>query len=95
MLRWTLDSAPVSGDGGGMLRTGCPRCTAPVTESAGEWTCGVHGSVPVLWRAMTPSYDAFAEHLDRADGDLIRERDGVVGADLELKLDGRVLRHDT
>lgn len=51
-----------------MLRAGCPRCTGPVTEFAGEWTCRAHGTVPVLWRAMTPSYDAFAEHLDRADG---------------------------
>lgn len=49
-----------------MLSAGCPRCQSPVTESAGEWSCPVHGPVPVLWRATTPSYDALVAHLERA-----------------------------
>jgi hypothetical protein len=50
-----------------MLRAGCPRCTSPVTESAGEWSCPVHGPVPVLWRPRASSYAAFAEHLEQAE----------------------------
>lgn len=49
-----------------MLGAQCPRCPSPVTGSADEWSCPVHGSVPVLWRAEAPSYDALAAHLERA-----------------------------
>jgi len=49
-----------------MLTAGCPRCRSPVSESAGEWVCDLHGPVPVLWRARAASYDAFAAHLERA-----------------------------
>lgn len=46
----------------------CPRCPAPVTETGDAWLCGNHGAVPPLWRAAEPSYEAFGEHLARAEG---------------------------
>lgn len=49
-----------------MLRAECPRCQSPVTGSADDWSCRVHGPVPVLWRPGTVSYDAFAAHLEQA-----------------------------
>lgn len=51
-----------------MLTAGCPRCPAPVTETAGEWRCVDHGVVPPLWRPASATYEAFAEHLHRSRG---------------------------
>jgi hypothetical protein len=48
------------------LAAGCPRCAAPVTESAGAWSCLDHGRIDPLWRSSVASYEAFAEHLVRA-----------------------------
>ena len=45
------------------LSAGCPRCSHPVLERAGQWFCPDHGQVPPLWRPATASYDAFAAHL--------------------------------
>jgi hypothetical protein len=50
------------------LAAGCPRCSEPVTESGGTWTCTDHGAVPPLWRPGVASYDTFTEHLAAADG---------------------------
>lgn len=49
------------------LAAGCPRCSAPVTESRAGWGCPEHGSVPPLWRPTQASYDAFGEHLHASD----------------------------
>lgn len=46
----------------------CPRCPGPLTGSGDSWTCGDHGSVTPLWHPDQPSYDAFGEHLSRAEG---------------------------
>ncbi|CAN5388452.1 hypothetical protein BH09ACT12_BH09ACT12_37600 [soil metagenome] len=45
------------------LSVGCPRCASPVIASPDGWDCLDHGRIDPLWRAETPSYDAFAEHL--------------------------------
>ncbi len=46
----------------------CPRCPAPVAEVGdGRWSCPEHGVVVPLWRPRASSYDAFAQHLRRAD----------------------------
>jgi hypothetical protein len=50
------------------LAAGCPRCSAPVTESAGQWVCGDHGATPPLWRPSVATYDTFGEHLKAAAG---------------------------
>ena len=50
------------------LAAGCPRCSAPVTESGDTWTCEDHGVVPPLWRPDVASYDSFTEHLAASDG---------------------------
>jgi hypothetical protein len=51
-----------------MLTVGCPRCAAPVSETAAGWVCVEHGRIDPLWRPDEASYDAFAEHLRVADG---------------------------
>lgn len=50
------------------LTAGCPRCSGPVTEEAGGWSCADHGAVPPLWRPSDATYDAFGEHLSAAAG---------------------------
>lgn len=45
------------------LSVGCPRCPAPVSETADGWTCVEHGLIEPLWRPAESSYVAFAEHL--------------------------------
>ena len=50
------------------LEPQCPRCPSPVTGSEGVYTCADHGPITPLWRARAASYDAFGEHLERADG---------------------------
>ena len=50
------------------LTAGCVRCSAPVVETDGEWSCPEHGATEPLWRTAEASYHAFAEHLRLADG---------------------------
>ena len=50
------------------LAAGCPRCSAPVTESGGTWSCEDHGDVPPLWRPDVADYETFTEHLTASDG---------------------------
>jgi uncharacterized protein DUF6758 len=45
------------------LTAGCVRCSAPVVEAEGGWSCPEHGATARLWRAEEASYEAFAEHL--------------------------------
>jgi hypothetical protein len=45
------------------LAAGCPRCSAPVTDEAGGWTCEDHGPITPLWRPRASSYASFSEHL--------------------------------
>lgn len=51
------------------LAASCPRCTSPVTEEDGTFSCRRHGSVAPLWRPSVADYAAFAELVGRA-GDL-------------------------
>lgn len=48
------------------LAAGCPRCSAPVEGSGDAWSCRDHGAIRPLWRVGVPTYDALAEHLERA-----------------------------
>lgn len=48
------------------LEAGCPRCPAPLEPVGSGWRCATHGSVTPLMRAMASGYEAFAEHLMRA-----------------------------
>jgi hypothetical protein len=53
------------------LVPGCPRCTAPVHETAGTpkaWACSDHGAIAPLWRPRESTYDAFGRHLSEARG---------------------------
>jgi hypothetical protein len=50
------------------LAAGCPRCSAPVLEEAGGWSCADHGDVPPLWRPDAATYASFSEHLKAAEG---------------------------
>jgi hypothetical protein len=51
------------------LMAGCPRCPTPVApHGTGTFACPEHGVIRPLWRAGTATYDAFVEHLERADG---------------------------
>jgi hypothetical protein len=50
------------------LLPACPRCPDAVEPLGGAFVCGLHGSVPPLWRPLEPSYDAFGEHLRAAEG---------------------------
>ena len=45
------------------LSVGCPRCTTPVAQHEGLWSCPDHGLVEPLWRPSEASYDAFVEQL--------------------------------
>ncbi len=45
------------------LTVGCPRCPAPVSETADGWTCVEHGAIQPMWRPAESSYEAFTEHL--------------------------------
>jgi len=49
------------------LEPQCPRCSSPVSESDGAWVCPDHGTTTPLWRATRASYDAFGDHLARAE----------------------------
>ena len=49
-----------------MLEAQCPRCSSPVSESDGVWSCADHGRIDPLWRVQQASYDAFGHHLARA-----------------------------
>ena len=51
-----------------MLTVGCPRCAAPVSRTDAGWVCVEHGQIDPLWRPEESSYDAFAKHLQIADG---------------------------
>ena len=48
------------------LTAGCVRCSAPVAEADGGWSCPEHGAIVPLWRAEEASYGGFIEHLRRA-----------------------------
>ena len=45
------------------LEPQCPRCSAQVTTTGSEVDCPTHLRSTPLWRAATPSYESFAEHL--------------------------------
>lgn len=45
------------------LAAGCPRCSSPVSDHKGVWTCRDHGPITPLWRAQECVYDEFTEHL--------------------------------
>lgn len=51
------------------LAASCPRCTSPVTEVDGEFTCRKHGPIVPLWRPDVADYTSFAELVGRV-GDL-------------------------
>lgn len=48
------------------LAASCPRCTSPIAESDGTFTCQVHGTIHPLWRPDVADYAAFAELVGRA-----------------------------
>jgi hypothetical protein len=50
------------------LAAGCPRCTSPLVEREGTWSCPAHGAITPLWRPSAASYEAMAEHLGRCNG---------------------------
>lgn len=50
------------------LAAGCPRCTSPVVEEAGDWHCPEHGAITPLWRPPVASYEGLAEHLGHCGG---------------------------
>lgn len=49
------------------LAAECPRCSLGVSAVGDRWRCEDHGLVTPLWRATTPCYEAFADHLGRAE----------------------------
>ena len=49
------------------LAASCPRCTSPVTEADGVFTCRQHGKIPPLWRPDVADYASFAELVGRVD----------------------------
>lgn len=49
-----------------LLAPGCPRCTAPVTQLQGSWSCSDHGPITPLWRPGETTYDGFGVALQRA-----------------------------
>jgi hypothetical protein len=51
------------------LAASCPRCTSPITEADGEFTCKQHGEIMPLWRPDVADYASFAELVGRV-GDL-------------------------
>jgi hypothetical protein len=51
------------------LAASCPRCTSPVTEEDGVFTCKRHGEIAPLWRPDVADYASFAELVGRV-GDL-------------------------
>lgn len=51
------------------LAASCPRCTSPLQQRAGRWSCLQHGDVEPLWRPERVDYETFAELVGRA-GDL-------------------------
>jgi hypothetical protein len=51
------------------LAASCPRCTSPITEEDGSFTCKQHGPIAPLWRPDVADYTAFAELVGRV-GDL-------------------------
>ncbi len=48
------------------LAAGCPRCSLPVTEWEGTFSCAEHGPTPPLWRPREVSYEAFGDLLRAA-----------------------------
>ncbi|HET8561884.1 MAG TPA: DUF6758 family protein [Marmoricola sp.] len=48
------------------LAASCPRCTSPLREDDGRWTCLSHGEVEPLWRPDKVDYETFAELVGRA-----------------------------
>ncbi len=48
------------------LTAGCPRCPAPVSETADGWTCVEHGGIQPMWRPGESSYETFTDHLRAA-----------------------------
>jgi hypothetical protein len=49
------------------LVAGCPRCSSSITgDDDGHWKCADHGEITPLWRPATPSYDSFADYLQRS-----------------------------
>ncbi len=62
-----LDREGPSGDGGSVrLSASCPRCSAPVTEWEGTYSCVDHGVTPPLWRPREVTYEAFGDLLHLA-----------------------------
>jgi hypothetical protein len=49
------------------LAASCPRCTSPVTETDGDFTCRKHGAIAPLWRPDVADYTTFAELVGRVD----------------------------
>ena len=45
------------------LSVGCPRCPAPVSQTAAGWVCVEHGDISPLWRPTESSYEDFGRHL--------------------------------
>ncbi len=66
----TLTHVTSGDEAGQRLLPGCPRCaeTVSLTSAQGIVACPLHGTVPALWRAATPSYDGFGVHLLAAEG---------------------------
>ncbi|HXH80478.1 DUF6758 family protein [Nocardioides sp.] len=50
-----------------MLLAGCPQCAEPVRERESGWECPAHRAVTPLWRPREAVYEAFVDHLARAD----------------------------
>jgi hypothetical protein len=51
------------------LAASCPRCTSPVAEEDGAFSCREHGAITPLWRPDSADYASFAELVGRV-GDL-------------------------
>jgi hypothetical protein len=45
------------------LEPQCPRCPGQVTVTGTDVRCPNHEQIAPLWRAATPSYESFTEHL--------------------------------
>lgn len=49
------------------LSVQCPRCSAPVFDGDGAWSCRDHGPIAPLWRVQEPTYDDLATQVGRVD----------------------------
>ena len=50
------------------LKVGCPRCSAPVSQTPDGWSCVDHAEIEPLWHPEEPTYETFGEHLQATDG---------------------------